>query len=80
MPTEPRGMQPFNELFKKEQFDKFNPNVENIGNGLFNNCTRQQLKDFTGVDDGCVNTNTSNTKTQNTKDSNTKVPNTNRSK
>jgi len=80
MPTEPRGMQPFNELFKKEQFDKFNPNVENIGNGLFNNCTRQQLKDISGVDDGCVNTNTSNTKTQNTKDSNTKVPNTNRSK
>jgi hypothetical protein len=60
MPTKTKSMQPFKELFKNEQFDKFNPNVENIGNGLFNNCTRQQLKDLTGVD-GCENTNTQKT-------------------
>jgi len=31
-------------LFKTEQFDKFNPNSCNTGYNLFNNCTRQQLK------------------------------------
>jgi len=31
-------------LFKTEQFDNFNPNTCNTGYNLFNNCTRQQLK------------------------------------
>lgn len=39
--------QPFPELFAKEHFAPFNPNPENIGEGLFNNCTRQQIKDLT---------------------------------
>lgn len=43
-----KELQPFQELFKKEQFGTFNPNPENIGNGLFNNYTRQQLRDLTG--------------------------------
>jgi hypothetical protein len=41
-------LQPFKELFRKEHFADFNPNTENIGNGLFNNYTRQQLRDLTG--------------------------------
>jgi len=37
-----------NELvFKKEYFDNFNPNTENLGYLKFNNCTRQQLKNVT---------------------------------
>lgn len=41
--------QPFPELFKNEQFCPFNPNPEphSIGYSLFNNATRQQLKDLT---------------------------------
>jgi hypothetical protein len=39
--------QPFPSLFQKEHFNSFNPNPENIGNGLFQNCTRQQIKDLT---------------------------------
>jgi hypothetical protein len=39
---------PENELlFKKEHFDKFNPNTENLGYLKFNNCTRQQLRNIT---------------------------------
>lgn len=38
--------QPFQELFKREQFSEFNPNVENIGQGLFLNSTRTQIKDL----------------------------------
>ena len=40
--------QPFPDLFKKEQFSPCNPNPneEKIGFGLFNNATRQQLKDL----------------------------------
>ena len=34
-------------LFKKEHFDNFNPNTENLGYLKFNNCTRQQLKNVT---------------------------------
>ena len=37
--------QPFPDLFHKEHFNSFNPNTENIGQGIFQNCTRQQLKD-----------------------------------
>jgi hypothetical protein len=39
--------QPFPGLFQKEHFNSFNPNPENIGNGLFQNCTRQQIKELT---------------------------------
>jgi len=41
--------QPFQELFKTEQFNSFNPNAQpdKIGYGLFNNATRQQMKDLT---------------------------------
>jgi hypothetical protein len=34
-------------VFKKENFDKFNPNTENLGYLKFNNCTRQQLRNVT---------------------------------
>ena len=39
--------QPFNDLFKTQQFNSFNPNPysETIGYEIFNNATRQQLKD-----------------------------------
>ena len=42
-------VQPFPELFKNEQFCPFNPNPQpnSIGYGLFNNATRQQVKDLT---------------------------------
>jgi hypothetical protein len=39
--------QPFPGLFQNEHFNSFNPNPENIGQGLFQNCTRQQLKELT---------------------------------
>jgi len=42
--------QPFPELFQKEYFSPFNPNPENIGNRLFQNHTRQQLKNLTPSD------------------------------
>jgi len=42
--------QPFPGLFQKEQFESFNPNPENVGQGLFQNCTRQQIRDL-GNDD-----------------------------
>ena len=46
--------QPFPELFTEEKFNSFNPNPENVGDGLFNNCTRQQIKDLTGKSaNGC---------------------------
>jgi hypothetical protein len=34
----------FSELFKEEKFDSFNPNTENIGKSVFNNCTRQEIR------------------------------------
>ena len=36
--------QPFPGLFREEQFQNFNPNVCNLGNKLFDNCTRVQLR------------------------------------
>jgi hypothetical protein len=39
--------QPFPGLFQNEHFNSFNPNPENIGQGLFQNCTRQQIRDLT---------------------------------
>ena len=38
--------QPFPELFNKPEFESFNPNTCNIGKNIFDNCTRQQVKDF----------------------------------
>ena len=38
--------QPFPDLFARETFSEFNPNPEGIGEGTFQNCTRQQLKDL----------------------------------
>ena len=40
-----KSQQPFPELFAREKFDAFDPNTDDVGHGLFNNCTRQQLKD-----------------------------------
>ena len=42
-------VQPFPDLFKTEQFNMFNPNPDptHIGFGLFNNATRQHVKDLT---------------------------------
>ena len=44
---------PFQDLFKEERFEAFNPNPENIGKGLFNNCTRQELKNLTPGQSSC---------------------------
>jgi len=40
--------QPFNNLFSNETYDKFNPNPDSniIGFALFNNATRQQIKEL----------------------------------
>ena len=43
-----QNTQQFRELFKDQHFNAFNPNPENIGTGLFNNYTRQQIRDLTG--------------------------------
>ena len=44
-----KPQQPFPNLFKKEEFSPYNPNPnpEKVGFGLFNNATRQQVKDLT---------------------------------
>jgi hypothetical protein len=36
----------FKGLFQVEKFEKFNPNTENIANDLFNNCTRQDIRNL----------------------------------
>jgi len=36
----------FQGLFQEEKFEKFNPNTENIANELFNNCTRQDIRNL----------------------------------
>jgi hypothetical protein len=41
------SQQPFPGLFHEEKFSPFDPNTEHVGNGLFQNCTRQQIRDFT---------------------------------
>jgi hypothetical protein len=38
--------QPFPSLFSNPSFDKFDPNICNIGNKLFDNCTRVQIKNL----------------------------------
>ena len=43
--------QPFPGLFAKEHFNEFDPNTEDVAQGLFMNHTRQQLKDV--VFDDC---------------------------
>lgn len=44
-----KPVQPFPELFKEEQYSPVNPNPEpdKVGYALFNNATRQQVKDLT---------------------------------
>ena len=46
-PAVSQTQQPFPELFRSERFNNFNPNPNSdvIGFSLFNNSTRQQLKD-----------------------------------
>lgn len=39
--------QPFPGLFQKDYFNSFDPNPEDIGKEMFQNCTRQQLKNLT---------------------------------
>jgi hypothetical protein len=39
-------MQPYPKLFEPAMFDNFNPNSHNLGNNVFNNSTRQQLKNI----------------------------------
>ena len=48
-------VQPFPELFRHETLPPFNPNQhpKDIGFGLFNNATRQQLKDLTPTTTKC---------------------------
>lgn len=43
-PKNTNTSQPFPHLFQKDYFKPFNPNPEHIGEELFQNCTRQQLK------------------------------------
>lgn len=47
--TNVHDVQPFPELFKEQHFSSFNPNPNKdvIGFALFNNATRQQVKDLT---------------------------------
>jgi hypothetical protein len=47
--------QPFPGLFQTDIFNPFNPNTENIGQGLFQNCTRQQIRDI-GSNSSCNKT------------------------
>uniref|UniRef100_A0A6C0B0B6 Uncharacterized protein n=1 Tax=viral metagenome TaxID=1070528 RepID=A0A6C0B0B6_9ZZZZ len=44
------AQQPFPGLFQKDYFSPFNPNPENIGQGVFQNYTRQQTKDISPSD------------------------------
>ena len=37
-------IQPFPNLFEEQTFSKFDPNSCNVGNDIFGNCTRQQMK------------------------------------
>ncbi len=43
--TNAMAEQPFPSLFEKPQFEAFNPCLQNLGVNLFDNCTRQQLKE-----------------------------------
>jgi len=43
---------PHTELFKEEVFEQFNANPNNLGGNIFNNCTRQQVKEMT-ADSSC---------------------------
>lgn len=45
--------QPFPGLFQKEHFSPFNPNPEQVGQGIFQNCTRQQIRDLTPKNNIC---------------------------
>lgn len=47
--------QPFQLLFKKEQFDGFNPNPYNFGKSVFNNNTRNETKNLTDMKQKCNN-------------------------
>ena len=38
--------QPFPDLFRQQQFQQFNPNECDMGKHLFDNCTRQQVKEL----------------------------------
>lgn len=40
--------QPFPDLFNEQTFSQFNPNGFDLGQNVFNNYTRQQLKNFDG--------------------------------
>jgi len=41
-----KDVQPFSLLFRKETFDLFDPAPEKVGTALFQNCTRQQVKNL----------------------------------
>jgi hypothetical protein len=43
--------QPFPNLFKKESFDPFNPNPNNLGNNFFNNFTRVENRNLVANDE-----------------------------
>lgn len=42
-------IQPFPDLFVKPTFEQFNPCLKTLGTNLFENCTRQQLKEVKEV-------------------------------
>ena len=56
--------QPFPGLFQNEHFNSFNPNPENVGQGLFQNCTRQEIR---GLGNECAPKSRNNKPTQNKK-------------
>ena len=46
-------VQPYPALFKTDHLEPFDPNPEKFGGGLFNNCTRQQLKELSDKPADC---------------------------
>jgi len=40
------SLQPYPNLFKKEDYNLFDPSIDGVGNNVFFNYTRQQLKDL----------------------------------
>ena len=51
--------QPFPDLFATQQFEPFNPNPLGLGKNLFDNCTRQQIKNFSNTIPECNSVNQS---------------------
>jgi hypothetical protein len=53
--TSSSSQQPFQLLFKKENFNGFNPNPYNFGKSVFNNNTRNENRNLTNMKQNCNN-------------------------